>query len=313
MWARRSENNNDGWTSITFPQGRVEVARVRRSTGGKPQLLAWDSFAMEAGELEALKRLRSARHLGNGPSTTLLRHGQYQLLQTESPSVTREEQREAVRWRIKEQVEFPIETAVVDVLDIPAPSAGSGRAQQIFVVAAGSAQVVPRIHLFQDAKVPLNAIDIPELAQRNVAALFEEENRGLAMLAFNDEGGLLTFTYHGALLASRFIDIKRDALAAADKGEGGLFNRVLLEVQRSLDNFERANSFTSLSRVLVAALPGNNGFIDYMKENLYQKVEMLDLAQAVDLSAIPVLVDPVRQAEAVSAIGAALRNEVPIQ
>ena len=151
------------------------------------------------------------------------------------------------------------------------------------------------------------------LAQRNVAALFEEENRGLAMLAFNDEGGLLTFTYHGELLASRFIDIKRDALAAADKGEGGLFNRVLLEVQRSLDNFERANSFTSLSRVLVAALPGDNGFIDYMKENLYQKVEMLDLAQAVDLGAIPALADPVRQAEALSAIGAALRNEVPIQ
>jgi MSHA biogenesis protein MshI len=313
MWARHRENKSDGWTSIIFPPGRVEVARVRRSTEDKPKLLAWDSFAVEAGELEALKRLRNAKHLGDGRCTTLLRHGQYQLLQAEAPGVVREELREAVRWRIKEQVEFPIETAVVDVLDIPAPSAGSGRAQQIFVVAASSAQIVPRIHLFQDAKVPLTTIDIPELAQRNVAALFEEENRGLAMLAFNDEGGMLTFTYQGELLACRFIDIKRDALAAARKDEGGLFNRVLLEVQRSLDNFERANSFTSLSRVLVAALPGDNGFIDYLKENLYQKVEMLDMTQAVDLGAIPALADPVRQAEALSAIGAALRNEAPVQ
>ncbi|CAG4885204.1 MSHA biogenesis protein MshI [Georgfuchsia toluolica] len=314
MWARHRENKNDDWTSIIFPRGRIEVARVRRSAGGKPRLLDWDAFVVEAGELEALKRLRSAKRLGDGRSTTLLRHGQYQFLQVESPGVAREELRGAVRWRIKEQVDVPIETAVVDVLEIPAPAAvGAGRAQQIFVVVAGNAQLAPRIHLFQDAKLPLSTIDIPELAQRNVAALFEEENRGLALLAFNDDGGLLTFTYRGELLSSRFIDIKRGELAEARKSEDGLFDRVLLEVQRSLDNFERAHSYTTLSRVLIAPLPGSNGFVDYLKENLYQKLDVLDLTQAVDLSAIPVLADPVRQAEALLAIGAALRNEAPVQ
>ena len=314
MWTRHRENKNDGWTSITFPRGRVEVASVRRSNGSKPRLLAWDAFVVGAGELEALKRLRSTKRLGDGRCTTLLRHGQYQLLQVESPpGVAREELRGAVRWRIKEQLDFPIDTAVVDVLDIPTPSAGTGRAQQVFVAAAGNTQLGPRIHLFQDAKIPLSTIDIPELAQRNVAALFEEENRGLALLAFNDEGGLLTFTYQGELLSSRFIDIKRDELAEARKGEGGLFDRVLLEVQRSLDNFERVHSYTTLSRMLVAPLPGANGFIDYLKENLYQKLEMLDLTQAIDLSAIPALADPVHQAEALLAIGAALRDEVPVQ
>lgn len=315
MWTRHRENKNDGWTSIIFPRGRVEVARVRHCAGSKPRLLGWDAFVVEAGELEALKRLRSGKRLGDGRCTTLLRHGQYQLLQVESPpGVAREELRGAVRWRIKEQIDFPIDTAVVDVLDIPVPSSGSGRAQQIFVVVAGNAQLAARIHLFQNAKLSLSAIDIPELAQRNVAALFEEENRSLALLAFNDDGGLLTFTYRGELLSSRFIDIKRDELAEARKGEGGLFDRVLLEVQRSLDNFERgAHSHTTLSRVLVAPLPGSNGFIDYLKENLYQKLDMLDLTQAVDLSAIPALADPVRQAEALLAIGAALRNEAPLQ
>ena len=313
MWARHRENKNDGWTSIIFPRGRIEVARVRRSAGSKPRLLTWDAFVVEAGELEALKRLRSVKYMGDGRCTTLLRHGQYQLLQVESPGVAREELRGAVRWRIKEQIDFPIDTAVVDVLDIPTPDASTGRAQQIFVVVAGNAQLAPRIHLFQKAKLPLSAIDIPELAQRNVAALFEEENRSLALLAFNDDGGLLTFTYRGELLSSRFIDIKRDELAEARKGGDGLFDRVLLEVQRSLDNFERAHSYANLSRVLVAPLPGTNGFIDYLKENLYQKLEMLDLTQAVDLSAIPALADPVRQAEALLAIGASLRNEAPVQ
>lgn len=313
MWARKRENTNNGWTSIVFPPGRVEVTTVRRLTGDRPQVLAWDSFAMETGELEALKRLRGAKRVGDGQCTTLLRHGEYQLLQVEAPAVSREELREAVRWRIKELVEFPVEQAVVDVLDIPAPQAGVGRAHQVFVVVASHTQVVPRIHLFQDAKFPLVAIDIPELAQRNVAALFEEENRGLALLAFNDRGGLLTFTYQGELLSSRFIDIKRDELAAAHEGEGGFYDRVLLEVQRSLDNFERAHSYATLARVLVAALPGGDGFIDYLKANLYQPVEMLDLAQALNISTIPVLADPVRQAEALLGIGAAMRTEVSTQ
>jgi MSHA biogenesis protein MshI len=308
MRARRQQNSDDGWVSITFPPGQVEVTRVRLANGGRPKVVAWDTFALEGSELEALKRLKSAKRVGAERCTTLLRHGEYQILQVESPGVPQEELREAVRWRIKEQIEFPVETAVVDVVNIPAPSA-AGRAAQMFAVAAGSAQLTPRIHLFQDAKLPLEVIDIPELAQRNVAHWFEEENRGLALLAFSEMGGLLTFTYQGELLASRFIDIKRSDLAATT--EGPLFDRVLLEVQRSLDNFERAHSYTTLARVLVAALPGGNAFIDYLKANLYQPVEMLNLAQAIDVDEVRALADPVRQAEALLAIGAAMRSEAP--
>ena len=191
MWLRRRELSSNGWTSIVFPPGRVEVARIRCRSGEKPAVLAWDSFAVEGGELAALKRLRGARRVGQEPCTTLLHQGQYQLLQTEAPAVAPEELREALRWRVKEMVDFPMDQAVVDVLGMPSLQAGSGRAPQVFVVAASHAQLTPRIHLFQDAKLPLTAIDIPELAQRNVAALFEEENRGLALLAFDDEGGRL--------------------------------------------------------------------------------------------------------------------------
>ena len=313
MRFQRREKFCDAWTAIVFPAGRVEVARVRRSAGNSLQVLAWDSFEAESGDGEALKRLRSAKRVDGNPCTTLLHHGQYQLLQVDSPNVERKELREAVRWRIKEQVDFAIDAAVVDVLDIPAPGAVAGRVQQIFVVAASNAQVAPRIQLFQDAKVSLTAIDIPELAQRNVAALFEAEHRALALLAFNEFGGLLTFTFEGELLNSRFIDVNRDELANAAEGEVGLYERVLLEVQRSLDNFERNHSYATLSRLLVAALPDGNRFVDYLKGSLYQTVEVLDLAQVMDLSAVPLLANPVLQAEALLALGAAMRNEASMQ
>ncbi len=313
MPAKKDENASDGWTSVTFPAGRIEVTKVHLRTGEKPVLVSWDLFALESEELEALKRLRSVKRIGQERCTTLLRYGQYQLLQTEAPDVPQAELREAMRWRVKELVDFAIDQAVVDVLNIPSAKAEAGRASQVFVVAASHAQLTPRIRLFQEAKLPLQAIDIPELAQRNVAALFEQENRGLAVLTFDEDGGLLTLTYQGELLASRHIDTKRAELAAASEGAGGLYDRVLLEVQRSLDNFERAHSYATITRILVAALPGGNAFIDYLKANLYQPVEVLDLAQAMDVSAVPALTDPARQAEALLAIGAAMRSEAPIQ
>jgi MSHA biogenesis protein MshI len=306
MWASRRDHSVEGWTSVVFPRDRVEIARVRPRTGDRPAVAAWESFALQGGELDAIKRLRSAKKFGDTRCTTLLQHGDYQILQTEKPDMPQAEMRDAIRWRIKEQVDFPIEQAVIDVLDIPAQP--GGRAPQMFVVAAGTDRVAPRIHLFQDAKVDLAAIDIPELALRNIAALFEQEGHGLALLAFDTAGGYLVFTYQGELLAARFIDVRRDDLAAAKPGEGGLYDKVLLDVQRSLDNFERAHSYAPLTRVLVGALPGGNDFIDYLKSNLYQPVEMLDLSSVMDLAAVPTLAEPVRQAEALLAIGAAMRT-----
>jgi MSHA biogenesis protein MshI len=297
------------WASVVFSPGRVDIAEVRRRTGERPALRAWESFASEASPREALGRLR--KRLAGCRCTTLLAPDEYRLLQTESPGVPQEELRNALRWRIKEMVDFPVEQAGIDVLEIPAPQANAGRSPQVFVVAASHAVLAPRIHAFQDAKVALAAIDIPELAQRNVAALLEDENRGLALLAFDEAGGRLTFTCHGELCASRRIEVGREALAKADGSAGGLHERVLLDVQRSLDNFDRNFSFVSLSRLVVAAVPGAEGFIDYLKANLYQPVEVMDLSQAVDLEGVPALAEPARQADALLALGAALREEAP--
>lgn len=307
-WAGKSGGGN--WTSALTGDDRIVIAEVQRRRDDRPAIRRWESFAADRQDLLAgLKRLRAARQLG-GRCTTLLRHGQYQLLQVEAPTVPEEERANALRWRIKEMVEFPVDRAGIGVIDIPA-APGPGKAPQVFVVAASHDVLGPQIRLFQDAKANLSAIDIPELAQRNVAALFETENRGLAFLAFDGEGGRLTFTYGGELCVSRHIDVSRDALAAATADTGGLYERVLLDVQRSLDNFDRNFSFISLARLLVAPVPGARAFIDYLRSNLYQPVEAMDLKEVMDLAAVPRLADPIQQSDALLAIGAALREDAP--
>ena len=291
---------------MIFSSGRIDVAEVQRRADARPAVSEWVSYACEGGELDALKRLRPQLR---GRCTTLLRAGDYQMLQVEAPQVPVEERRDALRWRVKEMVDFPVEQAGIDVLDIPAKQ--GGRTAQVFAVVASHARLAPRIHLFQDAKIPLEAIDVPELAQRNVAALFEEENRGLALLAFDEDGGRLTFTYGGELYALRRIEAtSKDIAAPGGDAPGGVFERVLLDVQRSLDNFDRNFSFITLTRLLVAPVPGAGAFVDYLKGNLYQPVALLNLAEGLDLAGTP-LTEPAQQAQALLAVGAALREEAP--
>jgi MSHA biogenesis protein MshI len=306
-WFRAKAAAGDSWTSVRISSGRVDIAEVSPpAAGARPAVRSWESFAVDRLDAMALKRLRGRIR---GRCTLLLNHGQYQILQTDAPAVPREEMADALRWRVKDMVDFPVDQAGIDVLPIPADGA-PGRAAQVFVVAASHAVLTPAVRLFQDAGIALEAIDIPELAQRNVAALFETERRGLAMLAFDELGGRLTFTYGGELYVTRHIEATATELArAADATAGGLYERVLLDVQRSMDNFDRNYNAITLSKLLVAPIPGAAGFIDYLKANLYQPVEALDLTAGLDIAQVPAVAAPARQAQALLAIGAALRQE----
>lgn len=286
--------------------GRIEIVGVERRTAEMPRLTRWETFAAEDDPLESLRRLRQSKRLQGAHCVTLLAHGEYQLLQAEAPEVPPAERGEALRWRIKEMVDFPVENAGIGVVDIP-PAPG-GRVKQVYVVVANGAALSSRIRLYQDARLPLEVIDVPELAQRNVAALFEEPNRGLAFLHFHAHGGYLTFTHEGELYATRHIDTTVAELQAASaSGNTALFERVLLDIQRSMDNFDRHFSFISISRLLLGPLPDEAGFIAFLRENLFQPVETADLGKVVDLSAVPALADPARQAEVLLGLGAGLR------
>lgn len=304
MWpfGLKARGGNES-TAVVFSGQTVQIARVVRRPGERPELASWDSYPRAGTDMEVVKRLCGAGRMGSGRCTLLLPYGQYQLLQIDAPAVAEDELRNAVRWKIKDMVDFPVEDAGIDCLP-PVPGA---RAGQIYAVAASRSILQSWIRLFQDAKTPLHAIDVPELAQRNVAALAEDQNRGLALLAFDDSGGQLTFTYKGELYFSRRIDVVPSELANAR--DDALYERVLLDVQRTLDNVDRGYSAIPIARLAVAPPYGAIRFVDYLRENLYQPVETLDLARYLDLVKVPALASPAHQGAAMLAIGAALRDE----
>ncbi|MBE3025789.1 type IV pilus biogenesis protein PilM [Janthinobacterium sp. GW458P] len=301
---------HEGWLATSFSAEGVCAAVVKRRADDKPLVQAAVMYAgrkpLPSATLEKLNRDVQAQSYRN---TTLLGAGEYQLLTVDAPNVPPEELRTAVRWRLKDMLDFPAADATVDVVDIPGDKNGPGRAQSLFAVAARNGAVAQRQALYGACKIALSVIDIPEMAQRNIAGLMETQGRGLAMLSFDGEGGLLTVTFDGELYLARRIDVTVAQLAdAGDAQRQQYYDKITLELQRSFDHFDRQFHFITVAR-LVLAPTGSDGLHAYLADNLYMPVEALDLAALFDFSRVPELLPPAGQARFFLALGAALRQE----
>lgn len=304
----KPQNHADGWFAIGLSAHGVYLAKVK-FTGAIPSVVRCEYHETGIVSAASLDKLRREAGVGNSDCTTLLAPGEYQMILVEAPNVPAAELKTAIRWKIKDSLNYHIDDATVDVLQIPTSKYGSNRAQSVYAIAAQNSVIQKHIALFEQAKIGLDVIDIPEMAQRNIAALFEQEGRALALLAFDDNGGLLTFTADGELFLSRRIDVSAGQLQDADENlRGQCRERVELELQRSLDYFDRQYNHLAVSRVLVSA-PEEAGLAAYLASAVGVQVERLDLFQVIDISAVPALADAEFAAHALPVLGAALRQE----
>jgi MSHA biogenesis protein MshI len=195
------------------------------------------------------------------------------------------------------------------VLDIPSTGLAPGRSAGVLVVSAAEQAVRTRVSVFEEAKIVLEAVDIPELAQRNIAALLEDENRGLAFLRIDEAGMMLTLSFHGELIAVRRGETNTLQLNGSDADQSArVRERLVLEFQRSLDNFDRQYSHIPISKVVLSCYPPVDKLIDDLRESTYVLVAELDLSAVMSFPSVPELKSPQCQAKNLLAIGAALRD-----
>jgi MSHA biogenesis protein MshI len=295
---------------MTLHPGRVDIAKVTRNSAAPPLVEICHSVDRKGSDLDALQALRREFRLDKSRCGTLLHGAQYQMQLLDAPGVPEAELKSAVRWSLKDMIDYPVETATVDVMMVPSGPNASARGKSIYAVSARNSDIEAIVKAFFEAKLMLQVIDIPELAQRNVASLLETEGRGLALLNFDDEGGLLTFTAGGQLYLSRRLDISAPMMADADAARREqMFERITLELQRSLDHFDRQFSHVPLARVMVGPLAQDFGLQAYLAKNLYVPVETVNLAEVLDFGDRHEMRDPAMQQRYLHALGAALRQE----
>lgn len=305
----RKAKKREGWLAIALQRDGLAAVSMQTAPDIRPQVRQ-AVFYPGLDHVELLAKAGRDLHAHAYRSITVLNSGEYQILSVDAPNVPADELKTAVRWRLKDMLDFHVDDATIDVLDLPIDPNAAVRAQHsMYAIAARNSVIEARQKLFTAAKVELAVIDIPELAQRNISALVEPAGRGVAMLSFSAEGGLLTVSYRGELYLARRIDLTLEQLLDEDiDRRNASFDRVTLELQRSLDNFERQYSFISVAK-LVLAPSSVRGLDDYLSSNLYTPVDTLDLASVFDFERTPQLADPLLQQRFLVPLGAALRHE----
>lgn len=296
-WPR--QKTQTGFLALQTGSGGLSHAEITWRNG-RPALLACVS------QTDATDPEKSWARYANAPLSVslVLSPGEYQLLPLDAPTVPPQEMKMAVRWRIKDLIDFPVDDATVDVIRLDASQADSG-GKLLAVVARN--QVLKRyIDLAEHARVKLSAIDIPELAQRNLAALLETPDRVLALLSFTPQGCLLTLTRNGELCFFRHLELNLASLAGMEaERRNAAIDRLALELQRSLDHIDRQYSQWRVERIVLAPPPAVAGMADYLREQLYLPLEVADLAPLFE-GALP---DPITLGTCWFALGGALRRE----
>ncbi|WP_153108774.1 type IV pilus biogenesis protein PilM [Propionivibrio limicola] len=304
-----SARRKPGWLAVLPHADRVTLAHVVGATGSRPVVQRLDSFAIENGTEATFRRLRTACQLASHACTTLMGEGEYMLSQLDAPPVPEEERKEALRWSLRDLVTYPVDSACIDVLDIPNNGSSSGRSPGVLVVSAPEAAVRARTAPFESAGIALAAVDIPELAQRNVARLLEDENRGLVFLRLDENGMMLTLTFRGELIAVRRGEMNTQQLTSDDPDvRSRVLERLGLELQRSLDNFDRQYSHIPVSKVVVASDRPVENLAAELANSTYVSVQEMDLSAVLDFEPVPELRDRRVQGRHLLAIGAALRT-----
>jgi MSHA biogenesis protein MshI len=303
-------HKSEGFLAFAMGGDGICAAKVLQSPDAKPIVeIAAFRPVDTAGEVAALEKMGRELKAANHRCGALLAMGDYQVLAVDAPNVPQEELKTAVRWRLKDMLDFHVDDATIDVLNIPVNKNAPSHAHQMFVIAARNAVVQSRQHMFAAAEAGLSVIDIPEMAQRNISSLIGSDGRGVAMLSFEADGGLLTVCAGGELYLTRRMDVTFDQLMDADPARtAGVHDRITLELQRSLDHFDRQYHYINLSRLVLA--PSNAaGLHEYLAQNLYMPVEKLNLADVLDLGRTPALLDTEQQRRFFRTLGAALRIE----
>jgi MSHA biogenesis protein MshI len=240
--------------------------------------------------------------LGKCRTIGVIADGEYQVVQVEAPAVPATEMRQAAAWRVRDLLDFPVDQAVIDTF--PPPDSAQRGQNNINVVVAHRALVKERIEQIKGAGLALEAIDIPELVQRNISARLPETRGGHALLALGGRDGLLTVFREGEQFLARSLDVGLDDLAR-DADEAG--ESLLLEVQRSFDYFESALSQPPLGALyLYPAGEPIDALSERFTDNLGNvAVRAFALGDLLQLDTEP----PEPGAQLLHAVGAALREE----
>jgi MSHA biogenesis protein MshI len=310
---------------------RIALALVSRASA-RPTLKRCEIITVDPrGGPEAVTAALRGAGLPRAPVSVVLRPEDYQLALVEAPDVAPDELRAAMRWRLKDAIEFRVEDAVIDVFDVPSQNRGS-QGRMMYAVAARR-EAVERCGAAVASLPGFDVVDVPELCLRNIAASLPEAAGGVALLHLGATSATVILVRGTTFYFARQMDLHSlpraagaggatavtgagaargaaavQGAATAGKDTAALDTEaIVLELQRSLDYYERHFDQPPITRITVSpGGPRSVALAEALNHDTGFEVTALDLNALIESETA---VAPETQTACLLAVGAAMREE----
>ena len=313
-FAKRTKDNS--LTAVIPQENGLSIASIAHdsSHGAVLKSCAFTTLGSGVNESQALQKQAKKFGLSRKHCTTILDIGDYSILSVEAPDVPPNELKQAIRWQIKDLIDFHIDDAVLDIFDAPA-SGADGRQRNLYVVVSKLSVVQKRVSSLQNVDINLTTIDVPELVLRNITAQLPEDETGVAMIYLAKDKGLLVLTREKTLYLARVLDMgfdtfeqgTQEAEALSLESFNPVYDRLVLELQRTVDYYDRYFVQPPIAGIVFAPMKTvPEGLCEYVSNNLGVPTRILDLNEIIKTDKE---LDAEQQVECLMAIGAAMRSE----
>ncbi|MEH8018890.1 hypothetical protein MN202_16725 [Rheinheimera muenzenbergensis] len=226
---RRQGNNAASQLVVYLTADTVHLLRVSAGQVSQCSTATYTNEQWQSALRPVLAELPSASVLD-----VILAPEFYQLVQLDKPALTDAELLQALPWQVKDLVTVPAEDMLTDYIDLPGQS---GAQAKINVVVARLSWLKQLVQCVSSADMQLKTIQPAEWLAHHLIAASPQP----AMLVIHqpEQEVLLQIVQDGRLYFSRRTrGLTKLHLLSAQDAQGDMLERLLLEVQRSMDYFE---------------------------------------------------------------------------
>lgn len=189
-----------------------------------------------------LTELIKQYQLQNYQASIVLSSNEYHLFLLDNPPVPQSEFQAAIRWKIANLIPFSLEEAIIDAFPVPLQFTHNPK-QMIMVVVTQRNFLQAQVDLLRRVGLQPFAINIQQLALRNITALFETDQRSSALIYLQKNTSEIIITSEKQIYFQRYLNFRLSELNKInerrfDQGDFSLLNEFILDIQRSFDYYE---------------------------------------------------------------------------
>jgi MSHA biogenesis protein MshI len=304
-----------GIVGISFLQQGIAIAISKYTDNNKLRLIHCEFTPTKNAQDEqhSLDRIVEKYRLSEYDCYLALTSDTYRRINIEAPAVAEQEISEAIRWKISDLIEFPLEQAVIDYYPAP-PAQRANGGKMLEVIACHCDPIKALVEKCVKSGLQLKVIDIQETLLRNLAVLLPENKRGVAVLHLLKESGIILIQKDATIYLSRQFETGYNKLGLDRHNSGNNDiatleqNTLALEIQRSLDYVESYYGIPPISVLAIIPLAENTQYLlDILNNNHGITARIMDLSAIVDSD---ILLDDPTQSYCSPVIGATLRDVV---